>query len=228
MGKTKKKYYVVWAGREPGVYDDWDDAREQIEGFPGARYKGFESPAAAAEAFRLGSDAKPGSLGSLLINARAKTKAGTEAVRLITLDEEKRRFPEIDPDAWAVDASCLGNPGKMEYQCIDLATGRRVFHYGPVFPSTNNIGEFLAIVHALALMEQRGERHVVYSDSRTAMSWVRKKTANTKLTGDKGNPQVSELIRRAETWLRTHNVRTVIRKWQTEIWGEIPADFGRK
>ena len=75
MGKTKKKYYVVWAGREPGVYDDWDDAREQIEGFPGARYKGFESPAAAAEAFRLGSDAKPGSLGSLLINARAKTKA---------------------------------------------------------------------------------------------------------------------------------------------------------
>ena len=228
MGKTKKKYYVVWAGREPGVYDDWDDAREQIEGFPGARYKGFESPAAAAEAFRLGSDAKPGSLGSLLINARAKTKAGTEADRLLTLDEQKRRFPEIDPDAWAVDASCLGNPGKMEYQCIDLATGRRVFHYGPVFPSTNNIGEFLAIVHALALMEQRGERHVVYSDSRTAMSWVRKKTANTKLTGDKGNQQVSELIRRAETWLRTHNVRTVIRKWQTEIWGEIPADFGRK
>lgn len=228
MGKTKKKYYVVWAGREPGVYDDWDDAREQIEGFPGARYKGFESPAAAAEAFRLGSDAKPGSLGSLLINARAKTKAGTEADRLLTLDEQKRRFPEIDPDAWAVDASCLGNPGKMEYQCIDLATGRRVFHYGPVFPSTNNIGEFLAIVHALALMEQRGERHVVYSYSRTAMSWVRKKTANTKLTGYKGNPQVSELIRRAETWLRTHNVRTVIRKWQTEIWGEIPADFGRK
>ena len=143
MGKTKKKYYVVWAGREPGVYDDWDDAREQIEGFPGARYKGFESPAAAAEAFRLGSDAKPGSLGSLLINARAKTKAGTEADRLLTLDEQKRRFPEIDPDAWAVDASCLGNPGKMEYQCIDLATGRRVFHYGPVFPSTNN----LSLIH---------------------------------------------------------------------------------
>ena len=93
MGKTKKKYYVVWAGREPGVYDDWDDAREQIEWLPGARYKGFESPAAAAEAFRLGSDAKPGSLGSLLINARAKTKAGTEADRLLTLDEQKRRFP---------------------------------------------------------------------------------------------------------------------------------------
>lgn len=228
MGRQKKKYYTVWVGREPGVYDDWDDAREQVEGFPGARYKSFESATAAAEAFRKGSDSRPASLGSLLVNARARTGADKEADRMFTLDEQKRRFPEIDPDAWAVDASCLGNPGKMEYQCIDLATGRRVFHFGPVYPSTNNIGEFLAIVHALALMAQRRERHVVYSDSRTAMAWVRNKTAKTKLTGEKGNPQVNELIRRAEIWLRTHNVDAVIRKWQTEIWGEIPADFGRK
>ncbi len=225
----KKRYYVVWVGREPGVYDEWDDAREQIEGFPGAKHKGFDSPAAASAAFRAGYDSSPSSLGALLRNSRARSRgAAGEADRLLTLDEQKRRFPEIDPNAWAVDASCLGNPGRMEYQCIDLATGKRVFHFGPVERSTNNIGEFLALVHAISLLYQRGERRTIYSDSRTAMSWVRKKTANTKLTPEKGNPAVSDLIRRAEIWLRTHNVDATIRKWQTEIWGEIPADFGRK
>lgn len=216
-------------GRQTGVYDEWEDAREQIEGFPGARYKGFDSAEAASLAYRNGPDSTLSSLGSLLLKAgAAKRKPEREADRILTLDQQKKMFPEIDPTAWAVDASCLGNPGKMEYQCIDLATGQRVFHFGPVAPSTNNIGEFLAIVHALSLMYQRGERHTIYSDSRTAMSWVRKKTANTKLTGEKGNPKVSELIRRAEIWLRTHPTDIPVLKWQTEIWGEIPADFGRK
>lgn len=228
MGKQKKKYYTVWIGRETGVFDDWEDAREQVEGFPGARYRSFNSSAEAAEAFRDGPDASPASLGSLVINARSHGKPQTDADRLLTLDEQKRHFPEIDPEAWAVDASCLGNPGTMEYQCIDLATGARVFHFGPVQRSTNNIGEFLAIVHALSLMYQRGERHTIYSDSRTALAWLRKKTANTKLTPEKGNPKVSELLRRAEIWLRTHPTDIPVRKWQTEIWGEIPADFGRK
>ena len=75
---------------------------------------------------------------------------------------------EVSADAWAVDAACSGNPGKMEYRGIDLATGAQVFHYGPVF-GTNNIGEFLAIVHALALMEQKGMRKTIYSDSFTAI-----------------------------------------------------------
>ena len=63
--------------------------------------------------------------------------------------------PDVLANAWAVDAACSGNPGPMEYQCIDLATGAQVFHFGPIH-GTNNIGEFLAIVHALALMEKQG------------------------------------------------------------------------
>ncbi len=224
----KKKYYTVWVGREPGVYDDWDDASEQVNGFPGARYRSYPTPEQAAEAFRNGPDAEASSLGSLLIKARAKSAPTNEADRLLTLDEQKRRFPEIDPTAWAVDASCLGNPGIMEYQCIDLATGRRAFHYGPIDGATNNIGEFLAIVHAISLMKRNGEYHRIYSDSRTAMSWVRKKMANTKLTPPKGNPYALELVRRAELWLRNNSHDIPIMKWQTEIWGEIPADFGRK
>ena len=119
---------------------------------------------------------------------------------------------EVNANAWAVDAACSGNPGPMEYQCIDLQTGAQVFHYGPLH-GTNNIGEFLAIVHALALMEQRGiTDKVIYSDSVNAQLWV----------------QLYQIIARGENWLRTHNITTPILKWETKKWGEIPADFGRK
>lgn len=132
------------------------------------------------------------------------------------------------PGAWAVDAACSGNPGPMEYQCIDLQTGAQIFHFGPV-QGTNNIGEFLAIVHALALMEKQGIRDkVIYSDSYNAILWVKKKKCKTTLTRNSATEQLYQIIARAEQWLMTHNVTTPIIKWETKQWGEIPADFGRK
>lgn len=132
-------------------------------------------------------------------------------------------------NAWAVDASCLGNPGPMEYQCIDLSTGRRVFHFGPVKKGTNNIGEFLALVHALALLDQKGiSGYTVYTDSRTALAWVRKKKAKTTFKASPDTQPLLDLVARAERWLNTHSTATKIEKWPTEEWGEIPADFGRK
>lgn len=133
-----------------------------------------------------------------------------------------------DGDAWAVDAACSGNPGPMEYQCVDLTTGEQVFHFGPVW-GTNNIGEFLAIVHALALMEQRGiTDRVIYSDSYNAILWVKKKQCKTKLERNAKTEQLYQVIARAENWLKTHRVTTQVLKWETKAWGEIPADFGRK
>ena len=132
------------------------------------------------------------------------------------------------PGAWAVDAACSGNPGPMEYQCIDLQTGAQIFHFGPV-QGTNNIGEFLAIVHALALMEKQGIKDkVIYSDSYNAILWVKKKKCKTTLTRNSTTEQLYQIIARAEQWLMTHNVTTPIIKWETKQWGEIPADFGRK
>ena len=132
------------------------------------------------------------------------------------------------PGAWAVDAACSGTPGPMEYQCIDLQTGAQIFHFGPV-QGTNNIGEFLAIVHALALMEKQGIRDkVIYSDSYNAILWVKKKKCKTTLTRNSATEQLYQIIARAEQWLMTHNVTTPIIKWETKQWGEIPADFGRK
>ena len=135
---------------------------------------------------------------------------------------------EVRCPSWAVDAACSGNPGPMEYQCVDLQTGAQVFHFGPVL-GTNNIGEFLAIVHALALMEKQGiTDKVIYSDSYNAILWVNKKHCKTTLERNSKTEQLYQVIARAEQWLRTHKVTTPIIKWETKQWGEIPADFGRK
>ena len=135
---------------------------------------------------------------------------------------------EVKADAWAVDAGCSGNPGPMEYQCIDLATGARVFHFGPM-RGTNNIGEFLAIVHALALCWQQGlNQKTIYSDSYNAILWVKKRKCKTKLERTPETEKLYEIILRAERWLQTHDFRNPIIKWETAKWGEIPADFGRK
>ena len=131
-------------------------------------------------------------------------------------------------DAWAVDAACSGNPGPMEYQAIDLQTGAQVFHFGPM-KGTNNIGEFLAIVHALALCWQKGlHDKTIYSDSYNAILWVNKRQCKTKLERTPETEPLYQIILRAENWLRTHHFRNPIIKWETQKWGEVPADFGRK
>lgn len=217
-----KKYYVIFKGHNPGVYDDWNDAKEQIDGFSNPVYKGYGSPSEAAEAYRkFCRNADNGDLGKFLAEAslRSLPKPG---------QPDYMTNPEVDLDAWAVDASCLGNPGKMEYQGVELMTGRIIFRIGPFEDATNNIGEFLAIVHAMALMSREGKFHNIYSDSVSGMSWVRNRKIKTQLQQTSNNAKVFELMARALTWLHTHQFPAKVLKWQTDRWGEIPADFGRK
>lgn len=218
---SSRKYYTVWQGRQPGVYDNWDDARDQVENFPNPKYKSFSSLVEAVEAFRRHADAGDVLLGDILLNAAGQHRAGVT-------EGNWRSFPEIDIDGWAVDASCQGNPGIMEYRGVELKTGRELFRVGPFHDATNNIGEFLAIVHALAKMEKEGAWHTVYSDSVSGMAWVRRRQVKTTLQPTERNRKVFDLMARALHWLNTHSYDALILKWQTEIWGEIPADFGRK
>ncbi len=217
-----KKYYVVWVGREPGVYDDLNDAMEQVEDFPGASFKAYTSAAEAAEAFRRGTArADSQDLGAMLLNAqRQNMPEGNKP--------DYMSNPEIDINGWAVDAACSGNPGRMEYRGVELMTGRELFRVGPFEQSTNNIGEFLAIVHALSLMFQRGEKHTIYSDSVTGMAWVRNRKVKTQLARNAKTERSFQLMERAISWLNSHHYDVKIRKWETDRWGEIPADFGRK
>lgn len=214
-----KKFYVVFEGRQPGIYTEWEDALEQVDHYPNPKFKGYSNQREATEAFRKYVEETDGvSLGEILtIGSGAENESPSYA-----------DFPEIDLNGWAVDASCLGNPGVMEYRGVELATGNELFKVGPFQDATNNIGEFLAIVHALALQYKTGVRHTIYSDSLTGMSWVRNRRVKTTLQITERNRKVFELVARGLDWLRTHQWNVPVLKWQTEVWGEIPADFNRK
>lgn len=217
-----KRFYVVWTGRHPGVYDNIDDAMEQVDDYPGASFKSYASAEEATDAFRKGSARNDrNDIGALLLNAQRQNipQSGKP---------DYMQFPEIDLNGWAVDAACAGNPGRMEYRGVELMTGREIFRVGPFDKSTNNIGEFLAIVHALALMASRGERHTIYSDSVTGMSWVRNRKVKTQLKREASTEKSFQMMERALSWLNTHSYDVKIRKWDTDRWGEVPADFGRK
>jgi len=138
-------------------------------------------------------------------------------------------IPGIVHDSIAVDGACSGNPGVMEYRGVDVPTGVELFRQGPFPDATNNIGEFLAIVHALAMFHNQGNDHTaIYSDSKTAQAWVKAAQCRTKLARTDANARLFEIIGRAERWLATHTWPNAILKWNTAEWGEIPADFGRK
>lgn len=208
----KKKYYVVWKGRTPGVYAGWQACKREVEGVEGARYMGFVSKAEADKAFKASYE------DSLKLNASKKRGSA---------DLMKKVGPP-NYHSIAVDAASSGNPGIMEYQGVDTKTGKKLFRQGPFEEGTNNIGEFLAIVHGLAYLKKHGSNRVLYSDSKTAMSWVRKKKCNTRLEESPKNVRLFEMVRRAEDWLRSNSYKTPVVKWETRAWGEIPADFGRK
>lgn len=225
MSKKKAQYYVVWQGREPGIYDSWEECEKQVKGAEGAKYKGFQTRAEAEVAFA--SDPKE----YIVASAKKEAKVPLQIDSLPT--SERPLYP-----AWAVDGACSGNPGMMEYRGVDAETGAEIFHYGPVPGGTNNIAEYLAIVHVLALMKQWAIRQPdmaetyltmrIYSDSKTAQAWVKKRQCGSKLERTKENKALFDVIQRADNWLAVNQYRNPILKWDTDKWGEIPADFGRK
>ena len=207
-----KKFYVVWKGKEPGIYDSWKECERQIRNFQGAVYKSFADPDEAEKAFR----SNPWSF------------MGKDTVKPAIGKEEMARVGKPKMESWSVDAACSGNPGILEYRGVETATGKELFRQGPFEEGTVNIGEFLAIVHALALLKKNNSSIPVYSDSRTAIKWVKMKATNTKLVQDSRNEKLFDLLDRAEKWLRENDYPNQVIKWETRYWGEIPADFGRK
>jgi ribonuclease HI len=127
-----------------------------------------------------------------------------------------------------VDAACKGNPGILEYRGVDTKSGAEYFRQGPFPNGTVNIGEFLAIVHALALLKKIDSDWPVYSDSRTAIVWIKAKRIKTNLVPSEENKELFELVDRGLKWLKSNTYKNPVLKWETAYWGEIPADFGRK
>ncbi|PKP39761.1 MAG: ribonuclease H [Bacteroidetes bacterium HGW-Bacteroidetes-15] len=209
---VKNKFYVVWEGVKPGVYSSWSECQLNIKGYPNAKYKSFTTSQAAQEAFKNSYND--------YVTKKVDPKLQLEGLQE---NQPKPIFPSL-----AVDAACNTVTGDMEYRGVDAKTGKEIFRQGPHRDGTNNVGEFLAIVHGLAFLKQKNSTLPIYTDSKTAISWIRLKRANTKLEKTARNANLFDLISRAEKWLRENSWENKLLKWETKIWGEIPADFGRK
>lgn len=215
MSNQKQKFYVVWQGKETGVFTSWADCEAQVKGVEGAKYKSFPTRA-EAEAALAGEPP-----------VWRKKKGKNKEFSNFPIFQFSNSTSPLLP-ALAVDAACSGNPGMMEFRGVIVDTGTEVFHRGPFAEGTNNIGEFLAIVLGLAYLKQHNLPWVLYSDSRTALAWLQKKHAQTKLECTPANQPLFEMLRKAEQWLHENTYTTPVLKWDTDHWGEIPADFGRK
>jgi len=210
---SKKKFYVVWNGRKKGVFSSWNDCKKQIDGFEGAQYKAFADKKEAQLAY----------------NKNYIDYKGKDTKKIVLSSVEKQKYGTPILESISVDAACSGNPGKMEYRGVLTHSKKEIFKQGPFQKGTNNIGEFLALVHGIALLKSKNKEDIpIYSDSKIAMSWIKQKKCKTKLSFNNENKDVLDLIKRAENWLRENTVKNPILKWETKAWGEIPADFGRK
>ena len=201
----KNKFYVVWVGNKTGIFKSWVECQLAVKNYKGSKYKSFIEKDKAEKAFLEGYET--------YYNKRKCS-----------------HYDESIPtnNAICVDAASSGNPGIMEYQGVDILTKKVLFKMGPYKNATNNIGEFLALVHGIAYLEKKKKSKIIYSDSKTAINWVKKKKCKTTLKKNSENKEVFELISRAIKWLNTNKYNVNILKWDTKLWGEIPADFGRK
>lgn len=212
----KQKFYVVWEGHRPGVYNTWAECQSQTNGYPSAKYKSFKSFADAQAAF---DESHQNHIG---------TSTGGSTKKTPSVSHEQLIAMGVDMNAYCVDAACSGNPGALEFQGVTM-DGETLFHYGPFPEGTVNIGEFLAIVKALKILDEEGDhQRAIYSDSRIGMTWVRKKKAKSTLPLTAITRPLLGLVTKAENWLQENPHPNPVLKWETSQWGEIPADFGRK
>jgi ribonuclease HI len=188
------------------------ECKHQIDGFNSAVYKSFPTKELAETAFTenpkkyLGKDMRPAAM--------------TE------LEKEIIGMPILD--SIAVDAACSGNPGDLEFRGVHVKSGKILFQRGIYPDGTVNIGEFLALVLGLMYLNKNNLTIPIYTDSKTALAWVRNKKAKTKLERTSQNEELFLMMEKAENWLKINTYSNKILKWETACWGEIPADYNRK
>lgn len=210
--KKKAKFYTVWIGRKPGVYSNWEECKAQILGFENAVYKSFPTLVQAEKAFADDS----------------QNYIGKENLEPGLSKEELVLIGRPIEDSICVDGAWNTKTNVIEYQGVLFSSRKRIFHAGPFDIGTNNIAEFLAIVHALSYCKIHSLSSAIYSDSRTAIAWIKRKKAATKIDHIDSTKYILSVIHRAESWLENNVYDNKILKWETAAWGENPADFGRK
>lgn len=211
---AKNKAYVVWVGGTPGVYNNWNEVKPLVDGYPGARYKGFPSREAAEAAYEgKSSPSKPKA-------KKSKLKSNS--------------ISGIAPKGMylTVDAAFSHKTNILEWRGVLVAENeeKEVFRSHAYRGGSANVGEFLAIIDGIEFLKFEGLELPIYSDSFVAQTWVKKKAHKSSAeTSD----TLGALLNRANKLLKSgiyEDVKDVIemKDWKTKDWGEIAADFGRK
>lgn len=213
MAKKKKKFYVVWVGRKKGVFEAWGECQKQVDKYFDAKFMGFPTRSMAEKAYAGG---------------YKKYWGLREKIKRAPSEEQLKKFGSPIKESISVDGACDTSTGNAEYQGVSTDDQTLLFHQGPFEDGTNNIVEFLALVHALSYCKKNKIDIPIYSDSRIAIGWVKNKVMKTNKERNEKNKRLFELIDRAIKWLKENAYSNKILKWETKAWGENPADFGRK
>lgn len=188
------RFYVVWVGREPGIYSTWPECESQVKGFPRAKYRGYDDELTARAAFEAGHDVGPDLLG---------------------------REGELFPRAIAVQAEVSAT--ELGYVGVGTDTGNALFRVNTRERAPADVAEFLGVCHALALNAREGVRVPVYCSSDLALRWVRNKRCGMDLAALANARRVRELVERAEHWLSAHELNNPVLKWDHYARGAIPG-----
>lgn len=193
------KVYVVFEGKKPGVYKTWNECLENTKGVKGSKFKGYPNE-----------------------------KEGNEAFEKYTSHDEISA--EDENNSISTDVGTSGNPGKTEFRVVETSDSKIIFNSKLYELGTNNIGEFLGVVWAMKYLKERNEQHrIIFTDSKTAMSWITKKAYKTSLERTEQTKEIYEEMEKSIKWLKETNTEEFrIEKWRTDLKGENPADFGRK
>ncbi len=197
-----KKFYAVAKGRKPGIYNNWPAAQSQIEGFPGAVYKGFPTIGEAEEWMK-----NPG--------------FGRQASR--QSDKSDNAVADVNPREGEIaiytDGGCSGNPGPGGYGIVIISEKGKVELSGGYRLTTNNRMELMGVIVALRSLEQKNLPVKICTDSSYVVNgitkgWAKSWRKNNWIKSDKTaakNPDLwSELLDLLEPldvtflWIKGH------------------------
>jgi len=212
------KYYVVRNGKKKWIFDSWDETKVIVEWFQNAKYKSFDDYDIAKKSFDMWYDVFFG-------QRDKKVKKDKKEI----IKNKKILTPSI-----CVDASCMGNPGNLQYQIVDTGNLCNIYK-SPIFEHwTQNIWEYMAIVHWMMILSENDfykKYKIIYSDSNTAISWIVNKKPKTSLIRDIYNIKLKNQFEKTNKWLleNTEKIKNIqVIKRETKYRWEILADFGRK
>lgn len=210
--KKSQKRYVVREWHKTGIFDNWSDCQKAVHGYKDAEYKSFTDKNLAAQAF----------------GESYEQYKWVKTNGKIFSESEKKQIWQPIMSSISVDAACSSNPWILEFRGVTTDTCNEIFSFWPFPDGTVNIGEFLALVEGLKYAKAN-QVNLIYTDSRTARARVRDRKVRTTLIQSDKNKVLFDMIQEALSWLLTNDISTIdIRKRETQLRGEVPADYGRK